>query len=88
MYGIVALMGMSIAAATFGLYTRASQSPKRLLHVIDLLIIILVAVMFGLSLDDMPGNILSDSCVRPANTTIKTILWSVYMLKTGLDATI
>jgi hypothetical protein len=85
MYGIVALMAVSIVAALIGLYTRYKQSPKRYLHLVDLLTIILVSVMFGMSLQDMPGNIMDDNCVSPGITAIKTIMWSVHMLNMGLD---
>ena len=85
MYAIVALMAVAIVAAFLGMYTRYKQAPRRYLHLLDFLTIILVSVMFGMSLHDMPGNILDDNCVSPGNTAIKTIMWSVYMLKMGLD---
>ena len=86
MHGIVALMSIAIIASMIGLYTRYKQSPKRYLHLLDLLTIMLVSVMFGMSLHDMPGNIMDEKCVRPGNTAIKTIMWSVYMLNMGLNS--
>ena len=84
MYAIIALMCCALLAGLYGLYNRIKTSPKRFLHFLDLLTIILVAIMFKMSLHDMPGNIFDDSCVSPGNTAIKTMLWSLYMFNTML----
>lgn len=78
-------MSACIGVALWGLVARARPNPKRLLHLIDLSMIVLIAVMFYLSRHDMPGHLSHEDCVAPATTATKTMLWGLYLVSAGLQ---
>ena len=78
-------MGACLLVALYGLAMRARETPKRLLHLIDLSTISLIAAMFYLSRHDMPGHFDSEECITPAMTATKTMLWGLYLVSTGMQ---